>query len=310
MDTTTEESSSANPVVLSQESIGMKAALISSSVNVILAFVKIVSGIIGNSYALIADGVESTLDIISSIIVWGGLKIAAEPPDDDHPYGHGKAESLAGVIVSFILIIVGIGICYHGVYGIIHSDGLLPESYTIVVLIAIIVIKEVMFHYTLGVALRINSTSMKAEAWHHRSDALTSFAALVGVSIAIYFNIPAADEYAALVGGLIILYNGGKIFKFSINEVMDSSAPENITIEMRKIILQHSEVREVSNCRIRKSGLKYLVHVDLQVDPNISVLKGHEIAHEIEDDLLKHSEFSISDIIIHVEPFLEESGDV
>lgn len=306
MESTTNNKISTESVGATQESLGMKTALVSSMVNVALAFAKIISGIFGNSYALIADGVESTLDIISSIIVWGGLKIASEPADDDHPYGHGKAESLAGVIVSFILIMVGLGICYHGVDGIINSDGSVPKSFTLAVLVAIIIIKEMMFHYTYRVGLKIDSTSLKAEAWHHRSDAITSLAALIGVAIAIFFNIPAADEYAALVGGVIILFNGGRIFKFSINEVMDSSAPENISVEMCEIVLQHKEVKAVSNCRIRKSGLKYLVHVDIQVDPDISVMKGHDIAHEIEDDLLTHSEFSISDIIIHVEPYSED----
>jgi len=288
--------------------IGIRTALISSICNVFVAIGKIVFGVIGNSFALIADGVESTLDIISSAIVWGGLKIASEPADSNHPYGHGKAESLAGVIVSMILIAVGLGIGYNGVHRILAPDLEIPKTFTLYVFIVVIIVKEMLYHYTINISKQINSLSMKAEAWHHRTDAITTLMALAGVSIAIYYNYPIADGIAGILGGCIILFNGGKILFASANEIMDTVASEELYETIKQITLTHSEIKKVDNFRIRKSGLQYLLDIEIQVDPNITVLHGHKIAHELEDTLLSNKNLHIIDVVIHVEPFLPSSN--
>lgn len=286
-----------------RKKLGLRTALISSICNVIVAIGKVVFGIIGNSYALIADGVESTLDIISSIIVWGGLKIAAEPADSNHPYGHGKAESLAGVIVSTILIAAGLGIGFNGMLRIFSPNLEAPQTFTLYVFVAVIIIKEMLYQYTIKVSKKINSTSMKAEAWHHRSDAITTILALIGVFIAIQFNYPKADGIAGVVCGLIIIFNGARILFSSANEVMDSAASDEIHDKIKQVTLAHPEIKNVETCRIRKSGLQYLVDLEIQVEPQISVLEGHKIAHELEDILLEDKNLHIIDVIIHVEPY-------
>ena len=286
--------------------LGIRTALISSFCNVIVAIGKIVFGILGNSFALIADGVESTLDIISSIIVWGGLKIAAEPADDNHPYGHGKAESLAGVIVSTILISAGLGIGYNGIARILSPDLMAPKAFTLYVFIIVIIIKEILYQYTIKVSKLINSTSMKAEAWHHRTDAITTVMALIGVFIAINTSYKIADGLAGVLCGCIIIFNGSRILYASSNEVMDTVASDEIYDKIKNITLTHAEIKNIDNCRIRKSGLQYLLDIEIQVDPTITVMAGHKIAHELEDILLQDKNLNIIDIIIHVEPFIPE----
>jgi cation diffusion facilitator family transporter len=290
-----------------REKIGLRTALFSSTCNVIVALGKIIFGILGNSYALIADGVESTLDIISSIIVWGGLKIASEPADSNHPYGHGKAESLAGVIVSVILIAAGIGIGYNGIARVLTPNVEVPKNFTLYVFIIVIVIKEILYQYTMKVANLINSSSMKAEAWHHRSDAITTVFALAGVFIAIHYDYPKADGFAGILCGLIIIFNGGRILLSSANEVMDSVASDEIYDKIKQITLDNPGIKAIENIRIRKSGLQYLLDIEIQVDPNISVMDGHTIAHELEDALLKNNNLQIIDVIIHVEPYIPKS---
>ncbi len=287
--------------------IGIRTALISSICNVFVAIGKIVFGVIGNSFALIADGVESTLDIISSAIVWGGLKIAAEPADSNHPYGHGKAESLAGVIVSMILISAGLGIGYNGIQRVLTPDLEIPQIFTIYVFIAVIITKEILYHYTMSISKQINSTSMKAEAWHHRTDAITTLMALAGVFIAIYYKYPIADGIAGILCGCIILFNGGKVLYASSNEIMDTTASDDLYEKIKEITLAHPEIKKVDNFRIRKSGLQYLLDIEIQVDPDITVLAGHKIAHELEDVLLSTKNLPIIDVVIHIEPFLPES---
>lgn len=287
--------------------IGIRTALISSICNVFVAIGKIFFGLLGNSFALIADGVESTLDIISSAIVWGGLKIAAEPADTKHPYGHGKAESLAGVIVSMILIAAGLGIGYNGIQRVFSPDLAIPKTFTLYVFIVVIIVKEILYQYTINISRQINSISMKAEAWHHRSDAITTLIALAGVFIAIYFKYPIADGIAGILGGCIILFNGGNILYASANEIMDTAASDDLYEKIKQITLGHPEIKKVDNFRIRKSGLQYLLDIEIQVDPEITVLAGHKIAHELEDILLLTKNLHIIDVVIHVEPFIPDS---
>src|SRR5271154_4656333 len=173
-----------NPKRQKQLDRGVSSVLIGLSSNVILAVIKIITGIFGNSYALLADGIESTLDIFSSVVVLGGIKISSMPADENHPYGHGKAESLAAMTVSLILVMAGIGIAIKSVLEIMQPHHT-PAFFTLIVLVGVIIIKETLFRFIFSVGKSVNSLSIKTEAWHHRSDALTSIAAFIGISIAI-----------------------------------------------------------------------------------------------------------------------------
>ena len=207
---------SANPKPQNRFDRGVSTVLVGLSSNVLLAAIKIVTGIFGNSYALMADGIESTLDIFSSVVVLGGIKISALPADENHPYGHGKAESLAAMTVSLILLMAGIGIAVKSILDIIQPHHT-PAFFTLIVLIGVIIIKEILFRFLFSVGESVNSLSLKTEAWHHRSDALTSVAAFIGISIAIIGGkgYESADDWAALAASGIIIFNGINMLKAS-----------------------------------------------------------------------------------------------
>ncbi|HZW39461.1 MAG TPA: cation diffusion facilitator family transporter [Ignavibacteriaceae bacterium] len=279
---------------------GLKTVLIGVLINSILAAIKIISGIVGNSYALIADGIESTTDIFSSLIVYGGIRIASKPPDENHPWGHGKAESLAALVVSVALIAAAVGIAFQSI-GEIFNPRMSPAPFTLIVLTGVIIIKEFLFRRMSKLGEEAKSTAMTSDAWHHRSDAITSAAAFIGISISLLFNIPSADDWAALLASFIIAFNGIRIMRFALYEVMDAASPATIENEVRKISNGTKGVVHVEKCFIRKSGFHYLVDIHISVDSKISVYKGHEIAHRLKDNLMG-SNLSINNVMVHVEP--------
>jgi cation diffusion facilitator family transporter len=285
---------------------GMQTALVSVFINLTLSVVKILGGIFGNSYALIADGIESFLDIFSSTIVWGGLKIGSLPPDRNHPFGHGRAESLAGVMVSFGLIAAGIMIAVQSIRE-IFSPQFTPYPFTLVILIGVIVTKELLSRFLLKVGKEFDSTSLVSDAWHSRSDALTSAAAFIGISISLlsHGKLAAADDWAALIASGIILFNGIRIVKMSIGEIMDEAVDPIIEERVRLIARSVNKVKGVEKCRIRKSGFTYFVELHVEVDGSMTVTEGHNIAHLVKDALL-NSELKILDATIHIEPFQVE----
>jgi len=215
---------------------GLKLSGSVIAVNVILALIKITTGIIGNSYALIADGIESTMDIVSSLLVWGGLRISIKPPDKSHPYGHGKAESMAGVVVAMSLLAASVVIAVQSIRE-IQTPHHAPAWYTLVVLIGIIITKETLFRIVGQVGDQLDSSSLKSDAWHHRSDALTSVAAFVGISIALVGGpgYEVADDWAALLAGVVIVYNGIRLLLPALNEVMDGAVPDDIENQIKKL---------------------------------------------------------------------------
>lgn len=270
--------------------------------NVVLAVVKTVAGILGNSYALIADGIESIMDIISSMIVWGGIKIGSMPADDNHPYGHGKAESLAAMIVSVVLIGVGIEIAIESIKG-IHSPHHTPAAFTLIVLIIVVLIKETLFRYIFSVGKDVNSISVKTDAWHHRSDALTSVAAFIGISISLMGGkgYESADNWAALVASAIIVFNGMNLFRHAVAEIMDASPGAKTEQSVREIASQVPGVIAIEKCRVRKSGQQIFVDIHVIVDANMTVRKAHDIGHDVKDALVASS-LSIADVLVHIEP--------
>ena len=281
---------------------GMKVTLLTIAVNMVLAFIKVVTGCTGNSYALIADGVESVTDIFTSIVVFGGFKIGAKPPDENHPWGHGKAESLAALFVALILCGVAVGIAVQSVKE-IASPGTAPASYTLIVLVAVILSKEGMFRFLLKKSRDLGSLALKADAWHSRSDSLTSLAAFIGISISILGGekYVSADDWAALFASGIILFNGIKILRSATDELMDTTPEPEIEARIRDIAKGIDGVINVEKCRVRQSGSGFFLEIHIEVDGDSSVSRGHDMAHQVKDALIG-SDLSIIDAVIHVEP--------
>lgn len=281
---------------------GLRISGSAIAINVILALIKITTGIVGNSYALIADGIESTMDIVSSLIVWGGLRISIKPPDKSHPYGHGKAESMAGVVVAISLLIASVIIAVYSIRE-IKTPHHAPAWYTLVVLVGIIITKEFLFQKMTRIGKVLESSALKSDAWHHRSDAITSSAAFIGISIALVggSGYEVADDWAALLACGVIVYNGVRLLIPALNEVMDGAAPDEIEGQIRKIASRVEGVIEIEKCRIRKSGLGLLMDIHVVVQGDISVNEGHQIGHEVKNSLLE-SEIQITDVTVHVEP--------
>lgn len=278
------------------------AAGIGMAANMVLAIVKIVTGIIGHSYALIADGIESTTDIVSSMVVWTGLKISSLPPDDDHPFGHGKAESIAGMIVALALLGAAALIAVQSIREILNPHHA-PAWYTLLVLALVVATKEALFRIVSNVGDSLDSTAVKGDAWHHRSDAITSGAAFVGISIALIGGegYESADDWAALLACAVILFNGSRIFRAALNELMDAAPPDAILEQIRARAATVPGVAGIEKCHSRKSGLGLLVEIHVEVDGNMTVRNGHDIAHEVSDCLLA-SPLSIQHVAVHVEP--------
>lgn len=275
---------------------------ISIAGNAILAIVKALVGVVGNSYALIADAIESTTDVFSSILVLFGLKYANRPPDDNHPYGHGKAEPLITFIVVGFLVISATIIARESLAN-IRSEQEAPEFFTLPFLLIIVLIKELFYRIMIRRGEATQSTALKADAWHHRSDAITSFLAFVGISIAIFMGegYEAADDWAALLASAFIVYNAYLIFRPALSEIMDEHLYDDMVDEIRKLALQVEGVVDTEKCHIRKAGISYHIDLHLTVPGHISVRQGHAIAHELKD-LIQSSLPDISDVLIHVEP--------
>jgi cation diffusion facilitator family transporter len=291
-----------NPGPQSRFDRGVSTVLVGLSSNVILALLKIVTGIIGNSYALLADGIESTLDIFSSVVVLGGIKISSLPADENHPYGHGKAESLAAMIVSLILLMAGIGIAVKSVLDIMQPHHT-PAFFTLLVLVGVIIVKEILFRFLFSVGKSVNSLSLTAEAWHHRSDALTSVAAFIGISIAIIGGkgYESADDWAALAASGIIIFNGINMLRHAVKEIMDYAPNPQTEATIRSIAERVTGVAAIEKCRVRKSGLTLFVDIHVQVNGDMQVRQAHAIAHEVKKTLITSS-LGIADVLVHIEP--------
>lgn len=282
--------------------VGIRSTLVGVATNIVLAAVKAIAGILGNSYALIADAIESTADVASSLVVLGGIKIASLPADGDHPYGHGKAESLAAFIVAAALITAGIGIAIQSVREILlphHS----PAPFTLAVLVGVILTKELLFRFVLRQGKRVGSTAMKTDAWHHRSDAITSAAAFIGISVALVGGegYESADDVAALFASGIICFNGSRLLRVAVQEIMDAAPPPELEEQVRRVASSVPGVFGLDKCYIRKMGLQYYVDLHVIVSGDVTVRRGHEIAHEVKD-ALRAANPRVADALIHIEP--------
>ena len=281
---------------------GARVALLGLVINVVLASVKIVAGVIGHAYVLIADGIESALDVGGSIVIWGGLTVAARPPDRTHPYGHGKAEPIAALVVAICVLAAAIGLAIESVREILtpHHG---PAPFTLALLVVVIVIKEFLFRYVNRIGRDLESTAVQTDAWHHRSDALTSTAAFIGISVALIGGERwrSADDWAALFACAVIAANGVRLALPAFQEIMDTAPAGKIVGSILAVASSVPGVVEVEKCYARKMGLDYYVDLHVGVDGNISVHEGHEIAHRVKV-AIQQSDSRIADVLVHIEP--------
>ncbi|WOK07284.1 cation diffusion facilitator family transporter [Imperialibacter roseus] len=281
---------------------GLRTTLIGIIVSALLAVVKALGGIFGHSYALIADAIESGADVFTSTMLWIGLKWSAKPADDNHPYGHGKAEALVALGISLALVIAA---------GIIIRDSVLhimephktPAPYTLIILVVVILTKELLYRFVLKTGTEINSGAVKADAFHHRSDAITSAAAFIGISIALIGGegYEVADDFAALMAGGFIIYNACGIARPAIGELLDEALEPDLQEDISGIALSVNAVQVVQKCRSRKMGTGYHVDLHIWINGDLTVKHGHDIAHEVKDKIMKNVPY-VLDVHIHVEP--------
>ncbi len=280
---------------------GARMALFGMIVNSIFAIAKILGGFFGHAYVLIADGIESGLDVAGSFVIWSGLKVAARPPDASHPYGHGKAEPIAAMIVAVGVVAAAVGLAIQSVREIFLPHHA-PAPYTLVILVVVIMIKETLFRYVNRIGRDIDSTAVQTDAWHHRSDALTSAAAFIGISVALIGGRrwQSADDWAAIFACAVIATNGIRLLRPAFYEIMDT-APRKIVKSVCSVASSVPGVIDVENCRARKMGLDFYVDLHVGVNGNISVHEGHEIAHRVKA-AIQQSNSRVADVLVHIEP--------
>jgi cation diffusion facilitator family transporter len=285
-----------------KEDKAVKATIWSIFGNFFLALVKGLVGYFGHSYAMIADAIESTSDVFSSLIVLIGLKYASKPADDAHPYGHGKAEPIATILVSFFLVLSAFVIADQSIEH-IRTPHKTPHPYTLFVLLGIILFKEFFYRITKKKGKETGSSALVADAWHHRSDALTSVAAFIGISIALIGGpgYETADDWAALIATVIILVNAYLILRPAFGELMDEHRFDDLIAEIRVLSKEVDGVIDTEKCFIKKMGLRYYVDLHMIVSGDLSVKEGHAISHHLKDYLIEKLP-SISNVLIHVEP--------
>ena len=287
---------------MSIEQTAIKTTYFSIIGNILLALIKGLAGFFGNSYALIADAIESTTDIFSSILVLLGFKYAEKPADENHPYGHGKIEPIITFLIVAFLVISATVIAYESIEN-IQTPHKVPKAWTLIVLGLIIVWKEISYRIVIKKSNETQSSSLKADAWHHRSDAVTSIMAFIGISIALIFGkgYETADDWAALIASGFILYNSYLILRPALGEIMDEQRYDELLKEIRQKSLEVSGITGTEKCFIRKAGMKFHIDLHAMVDGTISVTKGHDIAHLLKDHL--HNEIpNLGHILIHIEP--------
>jgi cation diffusion facilitator family transporter len=271
--------------------------------NAVLVIVKFVAGIVGHANALVADAVESSADIFSSLIVWMGLSIGARPADEDHPYGHGKAESIAAAVVSLMLLGAAVGIAIMAIRE-IRTPHHLPAPFTLFIAAGVIIIKEVLYRRVSRVGKEVGSTAVTADAWHHRADAISSLAAFIGISIALLGGRgwEAADDWAALVAAVLVAVNGVRTLRPAIAGLMDEAPDRTVTERALDAASSVAGVRSVEHLNVRSYGVGFYVDLHVKADPAISLEDAHEIAAKVKYAILEAIP-SVVAVLVHMEPY-------
>jgi cation diffusion facilitator family transporter len=280
----------------------LRATFLGLGINAVLATVKMLAGIFGHSHALVADAVESMADVFSSIVVWRGVVVAEEPADEDHPYGHGKAEPLAAAVVSAMLLVAAVWIVI-GAFRAIAEPHLPPKPFTLIILFLVIAIKESLFRFVAREASSVESSAVATDAWHHRSDAITSFAAAIGIIIALVggSKFASADDWAAIAAACVIGWNGFHLLRPALNELMDRSPNREVIERIKTVAEAVPGVGRVEKCLVRQMGYQYFVDMHVEVDPQMTVLRSHEIAHLVKDNIRAQVP-RVRDVLVHIEP--------
>lgn len=283
--------------------IAIRTTILGLLVNSVLAALKIAAGIIGNSYALIADGIESVNDLLGSGVVLLSLRVSAIPPDQDHPYGHGKAEQLAALFSAVSLLAAGAIIAFQSTRNLVERHDS-PSWFTLPVLVLVVATKELLSRYALRKGRETTSTALQADAWHHRSDAITSAAAFIGITIALIGGpgYEKADDAAALLACLVIGYNGARLFRHALHENMEGAPPTDVQARVRGVAAAVEGVSEIEKLRMKKIGLGYFMDIHVQVDGRMSVADGHRIGHDVQRAILE-AELGVGDVVVHIEPY-------
>lgn len=272
-------------------------------VNTILALVKLVAGLVGNAYVLVADAVESIADVFSSLIVIGGLHVASRDPDEEYPFGYGKAEALAGAVVALVLLGAAVSITLTAIHE-IRTPHHTPAPFTLVVLVLVIITKEVLFRQVTVVGEEIGSTAVKSDAFHHRSDAITSAAAFIGISVALIGGDgwESADDWAALLAAAIITINAIKLIRPAIGDLMDRAPPDALLDRISQAALGADDVRAIEKLKVRKVGLHYAVDLHVQTAPTMSLHDAHIVSGKVKS-AIRAAVPEVSGVLIHMEPF-------
>ena len=289
-------------------SAGLRAVRNGVIINALLAAVKLAAGIIGNTYALIADATESAADIFASLIVLGGIVIGAQPADDDHPYGHGKAEALAAAVVSIMLLGAAVGIAFVAVRE-IRTPHEFPAAWTLPILVAVMMTKWVLSRRVASVGAETNSTAVSADAAHHLSDAITSAAAFVGITIALLARRfgagqqwASADDWAALLASLVIAFNGVSMLRAALHDLMDRMPGADVVMPLRRIAESVADVRAIEKLHVRRAGSGYRVTVHVQADPEMPLEQAHALGGRVKHELCR-SNPHVHSVLVHMEPY-------
>ena len=288
----------------------LRATFLGIAVNVVLGCAKFAAGILGHSHALIADATESFADIFNSLIVWRGIVVAETPADEDHPYGHGKAEPLAAAFGAVMLLLAALWIVVKASIDVaetFNSQNLVfresPRWFTLVVLGVVVLVKEGLFRFVLREGTALENSAVTTDAWHHRSDAITSVAAAIGITVALLGgkNYVVADDLAAIFAALIIGFNGLLLLRPALSELMDKAPDRNLNEQVRRIAATVAGVGRVEKCFVRKMGYQFYAEMHVEVDPQMTVLQSHQIAHEVKNRVREKLP-RVSDVLVHIEP--------
>ncbi|MDQ2664956.1 MAG: cation diffusion facilitator family transporter [Gemmatimonadota bacterium] len=293
----------------------IRAAQAGAASNLVLAFAKIAAGVFGHTYALVADGIESLADVVSSLIVWGGVALGAQPADEDHPYGHGKAESLAAAGVSAILLLAAFGIVVQAVQE-IRQPHRFPAAWTLGVLLVVVILKSLLAKRVKQVGKKSGSAAVEADAAHHLSDAITSTAAFIGISAALLGRKlgggprwAAADDWAALVAAIVISRNGVAMFLAAFHDLMDRTPGEGVLTPLRTAALSVPGVRAIEQLAARRVGVGYRVTVHVQADPDTTLQDAHALGGRVKYAMCRAG-FRIQSVLVHMEPYHAYSNDL
>lgn len=288
----------------------MRSAQVGLLTNAALALIKLLAGIFGHSYALVADALESTLDVFSSLIVWGGLRISSRSADESFPFGYGKAEPLATVVVALLLLGGAVSIALHAVREILTPHHA-PAPFTLGVVLAVVFVKEILFRRVFVVGLEVESAAVQADAWHHRSDAITSAAAALGIAVALIGGPgwEEADDWAALVAAAVIFFNGVRILRPAVADLMDRTPDREVIGRIHDAARAVPEVRAIETLKVRRSGLGLYVDIHVEADPEMPLRESHIVSGKVKTAIRREVP-TVLGVLVHMEPHVETKTEI